>query len=434
MRYYSTRDHSRTYSLKDAVMQGLAPDGGLFLPSEITPLPRAFFNNISQMTLGEIAYVISNTFFSKEIDSEIIKSIVADSLSFDIPIKQIGTSPISAIELFHGPTLAIKDIGARFMARLLRHYIDPASPINLLVATSGDTGSAVAAGFHDIPGVNVFILYPSGHVSPIQEAQFTTLGRNITAIEIYGTFDDCQNLVKQAFLDHDLTARIPLTSANSINIARLLPQTLYFFHGYAQMVKNGADPSNIVTSIPCGNLGTLAAAIISRRMGLPLKRIVAVNNTDGFFSRYMATGDLTPVKVNATLTTAIDIALPSNIERIIDLYGNDRNLMARDIKTAVVDDNSILDTIRDVDSKYQYLLDPHSAAAYRALADNLAPGESGLVIAAAHPAKFIDAVEKAIRRPLNLPASISEMLTRPRHRKRLPASYPLLREYLLNHF
>ncbi len=413
-------------------MQVTAPDGGLFMPAEIRPLPRAFFNNIAQMSMSEIAFVVSNILFGSDFDAEVIKNIVEDSLSFDIPVRHIGDSSISAIELFHGPTLAIKDVGARFMARLIRHYLSPSTPINIIVATTGDTGSAVAAGFKDMPGVKVFILYPSGHTSSIQEAQFSTPGGNITAIEIYGTFDDCQNLARRALSDSELTSRAPLTSANSINVARLLPQTLNFFQGYARMVESGCDPSQIVTSIPCGNLGTLVAAIIARRMGLPLKRIVAVNNTDGFFSRFVETGSLEPKVPRETLTRAIDIASPANLERVRFLYGGDREAMARDIETAMVGDPEILQTIGSVDRKYGYLLDPHGAAAYHALEASLRPGEAGLVVAAAHPAKFVEAVEKAVRRPVELPPAIVGLLTRPRYRKRLPASYPALRDFLLS--
>ena len=433
MTFYSTRNLHLVTSLRQAVLQGLAPDGGLYMPASIPTLPRAVFNNISQMSAGEIAYIISNMFFGSDVDAATIKSIVTESFNFDMPLKPIGQSGISALELFHGPTMAIKDIGARFMARLLRYFNPVGTQLNILVATSGDTGSAVAAGFHDIPGARVFILYPSGNISSMQEAQITTLGRNVTAIEVYGTFDDCQTMVTRAFLDKELTSKMALTSANSINIARLLPQTVYFFQGYARMVENGANPSEIVFSIPCGNLGTLTAAIIARRMGLPIKRLVAVNNSGGFFYNYLQTGSTTPVSVGHTVTSAIDVASPSNIDRIIDLYHSERDAIARDISAVTIDDNQILRTIADVYSRYNYIFDPHGAAAYAGLKENIALNENGLVIAAAHPVKFKEAVEKAIGSPLPVSSEVSDLLSLPRHRKRMSASFKQLKDYLLNH-
>ena len=433
MNYYSTRNIHLTVPLRQAVLQGIAPDGGLYMPSTIPALPGAFFKNISQMSYSEIAYIISNTFFGQDVDSEIIKQIVTQSINFDIPLVSVNNNHINVLELFHGPTLALNDLGARFMARLIHYFNPPNTPLNILVATSGDAGSAVAAGFHDIPGVHVFILYPSSKVSDIQEAQFTTLGRNITAIEIYGSFDDCQAMVTRASLDKDLTAKMALTSANSVNIARLLPQTIFFFLGYARMVENGANPDEIVISLPCGNLGTLTAAIIARRMGLPVKRLIAVNNTNGFFYNYLKTGDTTPVTTGASLTSAIDVARPSNIDRIINLYRGDRNAIARDITAVTVDDNRVINTINSVDSQYNYILEPHSAAAYAALCDNIADNESGLVLAVAHPAKFRNTVETAINRPLSIPDNVKDMLSHPRHRKRMQANFSLLKEYLLNH-
>lgn len=432
--YYSTRDHGLRATLRQAVLQGLASDGGLYLPEGVKELPAAFFKNISQMSLSEIGYVVANTLMGEDMESETTKTLVAESFSFDVPVTGIGTSGIHAIELFHGPTLAIKDVGARFMAKLMRHYVDASRKVTVLVATMGDTGSAVAAGFHNLPGVNVAILYPSGQVSGIQEAQFATLGDNVTAIAVDGSFDRCQEMIREAFADKELSSRLQLTTANSINVARMLPQTLYFFHGYARMVEAGANPGEIVVSIPCGNLGTLVAATVARRMGLPLKRVIAVNSRGGFFSRYMSTGDTTPRSVAPGVTTSINVANPLNFERLTDLYDNDREWMAREIDAVEVDDDTIISTIADVDREHGYILDPHSAAAFAALQSRLRPGEQGLVVAAAHPAKFIQTVERAIGRPLDLPDEIMKMLSRPRRRYHLSPSYNQLKEFLLKHF
>ena len=433
MNFYSTRNRRSSIPLRNAILQGVAADGGLYMPTAIPSLPRAFFNNIPAMSAGEIAYIITNTFFGNDVDSETIKSIVSRSIDFDIPVVPIGDTGISSLELFHGPTLAINDLGSQFMARLLFHFTPGRKPLNILVATSGDAGSAVAAGFHDMPGVRVFILYPSGKVTDFQEAQFTTMGRNVTAIEVYGDFDDCQKLVQRALMDPEIAQRIPLTSANSINIGRLLPQTMYFFHGYARLIESGVNPDEIVISVPCGNLATLTAGVIAKRMGLPIKRFVATGSRGCFFSRFMATGEMSPVKTGRSIMAGIDVSHPSNIDRIIDLYNGDRQAMAREITPVEIDDARALSTIAEVDSRYGYLFDPHGAATYAALADEIKPGEAGLVVAAAHPVKYRRVVSNAVDRPVDLPGHVSDIFTRPRHRKRLHPVYPDFKEYLLTH-
>ncbi|MDE6305718.1 MAG: threonine synthase, partial [Muribaculaceae bacterium] len=278
MQYYSTNHQSPDVSLQEAVTHGLAPDRGLYMPERIPVIPKAFFNNISEMSLPDIAYVVANTLFGEDIDSETLKNIVKDTLNFNIPLKHV-TENRYVLELFHGPTLAFKDVGARFMARLLAHFNQKQNSegkvVNVLVATSGDTGSAVANGFLNVPGIRVFVLYPKGKVSPIQESQFTTLGGNITAFEVKGTFDDCQALVKSAFIDEELNEKMILTSANSINVARFLPQMFYYFYAYAQLAKNGKSLKHVVVSVPSGNFGNLAAGLIAKRMGLPIERFIA---------------------------------------------------------------------------------------------------------------------------------------------------------------
>ena len=288
MRYYSTNKKSPVVSLAEAVVKGLAPDKGLYMPERIIELPTAFFNNIGNLSLQEISYVVANTLFGEDVPSSDLKDIVYDALNFDIPLVKVADNKYS-LELFHGPTLAFKDVGARFMARLLGYFnaqSDDKRPVNVLVATSGDTGSAVANGFLGVEGVRVFVLYPSGKVSKIQESQFTTLGKNIFAIEVDGTFDDCQALVKSAFLDDELNNRHKLTSANSINIARFMPQMFYYFYAYAQLAKQGADLSNVVIAVPSGNFGNITSGLIGKRMGLPVKRFIAANNRNDVFFNY----------------------------------------------------------------------------------------------------------------------------------------------------
>ena len=309
MQYYSTNGSTSKVSLQTAVVKGLAADRGLFMPERIPVLPKAFFNNIGEMSLQDISFIVANTLFGDDIENTTLKDIVYETLNFDIPLKHVSDNKYS-LELFHGPTLAFKDVGARFMARLLGYFnrIDnqKGDMVNVLVATSGDTGSAVANGFLGVPGVRVLVLYPQGKVSRIQEAQFTTLGQNITAIEVDGTFDDCQALVKSAFMDEELNEHMKLTSANSINVARFLPQMFYYFYGYAQLAKRGQDLSNIVVSVPSGNFGNITAALIGKRMGLPIKRFIAANNKNDIFLQYLKTGIYSPKASVATIANAMD--------------------------------------------------------------------------------------------------------------------------------
>ena len=322
MKYYSTNRRTPEVSLREAVVASMAPDNGLYMPERIERLPDAFFDGIARLDLHRIACRVADAFFGEEIEPETLRRIVRDTFCFDIPVVRVDDG-IWALELFHGPTMAFKDVGARFMARILSHFIegrDDEHPVTVLVATSGDTGGAVANGFLGVEGIDVVVLYPKGRVSDIQEKQFTTLGRNVTALEIEGTFDDCQRLVKSAFADTELKRRMRLTSANSINVARFLPQTFYFFHAYAQLRAQGVT-SPIVVSVPSGNFGNLTAGLFARRMGLPVDRFIAANNANDTFYEYLRTGSYRPRPSVPTLANAMDVGDPNNFARILDLYG-----------------------------------------------------------------------------------------------------------------
>ena len=319
MKYYSTNQQAPMADLRKAVVKGLAEDRGLYMPERINKLPKAFFDDIHTMSFRDIAYNVADAFFGEDVDSDALQDIVYDTLSFDCPVVKVKDN-IYSLELFHGPTLAFKDVGARFMARLLQYFIRMEGSdelVNVLVATSGDTGSAVANGFLGVEGIHVYVLYPKGKVSPIQECQFTTLGQNITAVEVDGVFDDCQALVKSAFMDEELNKHMRLTSANSINVARFLPQAFYYFNAYARM-EAGSD---IVVCVPSGNFGNICAGLFAHEMGLPVKRFIAANNANDVFYNYLQTGNYEPKPTIQTLANAMDVGDPSNFARIYDLYG-----------------------------------------------------------------------------------------------------------------
>jgi threonine synthase len=434
MQYYSTNHQSPNVSLQDAVTHGLSPDRGLYMPERIPMIPKAFFNNIAEMSLTDIAYVVANTLFGEEIDSETLKQIVNETLNFEIPLKHV-TENRYVLELFHGPTLAFKDIGARFMARLLAYFNKRNGQnriVNVLVATSGDTGSAVANGFLNIPGIRVFVLYPKGKVSPLQEAQFTTLGGNITAFEVKGTFDDCQALVKKAFVDDELNNKMVLTSANSINVARFLPQMFYYFHAYAQLAKNGKALDKIVVSVPSGNFGNLAAGLIAKRMGLPIFRFIAANNANDVFYKYLQTGEYTPKASIATIANAMDVGAPSNFDRIIDLYNGSHAAISADISGYSYADELIAQTICDTYRSTGYLLDPHGAVAYRALTQNIQHNEIGIFLETAHPAKFKETVESIIGGKVSLPAKLAQFANGEKQTIKISTSYSSFKKQLLS--
>ena len=431
MKYYSTNGQAPLATLEKAVIRGLAEDRGLYMPERIPVLPEEFYQNIQTMTFQEIACTVADALFGEDIPADELHRIVEETLSFDCPVVPV-TRSIGALELFHGPTLAFKDVGARFMARLLRHFTqhsDDPRTIHVLVATSGDTGSAVANGFLGVEGVRVHVLYPKGKVSPIQECQFTTLGQNITALEVDGCFDDCQALVKSAFMDAELTERLRLTSANSINVARLLPQSFYYFHGFAQMKRLGLA-RQLVVCVPSGNFGNLCAALIAKKMGLPVKRFVAANNANDVFFQYLQTGSYAPRPSIPTLANAMDVGDPSNAARIFDLYGGDWESLTADISGATVSDPEILETIRDCRRRYGYLLDPHGACGFNAVYHNLAPGESVLLCETAHPAKFKETVEDASGERVELPERLAAFLRGQKQSVPMSKDYNEFKTYL----
>ena len=410
MQYYSTNGKASLASLEKAVVKGLAEDKGLYMPERIKPLSKDFFDNIQDMSLQEIAYQVADCFFGEDVDAESLRRIVYDTLAFDIPLKEVEEN-IYSLELFHGPTLAFKDVGARFMARLLQYFLhkEGKETVNVLVATSGDTGSAVANGFLGVEGIRVYVLYPKGKVSPIQECQFTTLGKNITAIEVDGVFDDCQALVKNAFMDDELNAKMRLTSANSINVARFLPQSFYYFYAYAQLKKRGlAD--KVVCCVPSGNFGNICSALFGKRMGLPISRFIAANNANDIFYNYLKTGKYEPKPSTQTIANAMDVGDPSNFARILNLYERSHDAICKDISGATYSDQQIADTMRRCLAETGYQLDPHGACGYQALKDGLQAGEVGFFLETAHPAKFKQVVDDICGGDVAIPCPLQEFM------------------------
>ena len=410
MRYYSTNKKSECVSLRDAVVNGLAEDRGLYMPERINKLPEEFFKDIDKMSFQEISYEVAKAFFGDDVETDALKKIVYDTLSFDCPVKNICNN-IWTLELFHGPTLAFKDVGARFMARLLEYFImqEPQQTVNVLVATSGDTGSAVANGFLGVDGIHVYVLYPKGKVSKIQESQFTTLGNNITAIEIDGVFDDCQNLVKNAFMDKELNNSMKLTSANSINVARFLPQAFYYFNAYARMKANGLT-DNLVVCVPSGNFGNITAGLFAKGMGLPICRFIAANNANDIFFNYLKTGIYEPKPSIQTIANAMDVGNPSNFARIYDLYEGSHERIASMISGATYTDEKISNAVKQCYNENGYILDPHGACGYQALKDLLNTNETGIFCETAHPAKFKDTIEKIIGTEIKIPQRLADFM------------------------
>lgn len=431
MKYYSTNHKICNATLEEAVIKGLASDKGLFMPSEIKALPQSFFDSIEKLSFQEIAFTVAQAFFGEDIPNEILKEIVYDSLNFDIPLIHIEKN-IYSLELFHGPTLAFKDVGARFMARLLGYFInrEGGGRVNVLVATSGDTGSAVANGFLGVKGIHVFVLYPKGKVSEIQEKQFATLGQNITALEINGTFDDCQSLVKKAFLDEELNNQLKLTSANSINVARFLPQAFYYFYAYAQLKKVN-NAANVVISVPSGNFGNITAGLFAKQMGLPISRFIAANNSNDIFYKYLQTGIYSPQPSISTIANAMDVGDPSNFARILALYSNDYNAIKADIFGATYSDKQIRNIIKTTFDRTKYILDPHGACGYQALRDNLKDSENGIFLETAHPAKFLDTVQNIIGTSIQIPIKLQEYMNGTKSSIQLDRDFAPFKEFLL---
>lgn len=432
MKYYSTNGKAPEADLHKAVVKGLAEDKGLYMPETLKKLPQDFFDNIQDMSFQEISYRVADAFFGEDVPADTLKKIVYDTLSFDCPTVKVNDNTYS-LELFHGPTLAFKDVGARFMARLLGHFIsqEGKEEVNVLVATSGDTGSAVANGFLGVEGIQVYVLYPKGKVSAIQECQFTTLGKNITAVEVDGVFDDCQALVKSAFMDNDLNKHMKLTSANSINVARFLPQSFYYFYAYAQMKKLGlAD--NLAVCVPSGNFGNITSGLFAKKMGLPIKRFIAANNANDIFYKYLQTGVYEPKASVQTIANAMDVGDPSNFARIIDLYKNDHDAICADVSGATFTDEQIAETIKAVSDKYGYICDPHGACGYRALETGLKEGETGVFLETAHPAKFKSTVESIIGHEIEIPQKLAEFMKGTKQSIQMPKNFEDFKEYLLS--
>lgn len=431
MKYYSTNKNAPDATLEEAVVKGLAADRGLYMPAEIKKLPVSFFEGIDKLSFQEIAYRVADAFFGSDIPAETLKQIVYDTLSFDVPAVKVKDD-IYSLELFHGPTLAFKDVGARFMARLLGYFIrkEGKKQVNVLVATSGDTGSAVANGFLGVEGIHVYVLYPKGKVSEIQEKQFTTLGNNITAIEVNGTFDDCQALVKSAFMDKELNEHMQLTSANSINVARFLPQAFYYFYAHAQMKKLG-KADNLVICVPSGNFGNITAGLFGKYMGLPVKRFIAANNRNDIFYQYLKTGIYSPKPSVATIANAMDVGDPSNFARIYDLYGGSHEAITKEISGETYTDEQIRETVQAVYNETGYLLDPHGACGYRALAEQLQPGETGVFLETAHPAKFLQTVESIIGVEVQIPEKLQAFMKGQKESVPMEKDFASFKSYLM---
>ncbi|MDR3269417.1 MAG: threonine synthase [Tannerella sp.] len=411
MYYYSTNKQAPLAGLEEVVIKSLAGDKGLYMPERIPLLDESVIRTLKDKSFHEIADLVAQAFFGMDMEPDVLTEIVKDTLSFETPVVQV-TDSIYSLELFHGPTLAFKDVGARFMARMLGYFIRKKGinrQVNVLVATSGDTGSAVANGFLGISGIRVYVLYPKGKVSPIQECQFTTLGQNITALEIDGTFDDCQSLVKAAFADDDLNRHMQLTSANSINVARFLPQAFYYFNAYAQLDRAGKAGRPTVC-VPSGNFGNLTAGLFAQRMGLPIRHFIAANNRNDVFSEYLNTGIYTPRPSVATLANAMDVGNPSNFARILDMFDHNHSAIAQLISGNRYTDEQIADTLRNVYRTFHYMLDPHGACGYQALADRLQPGETGLFLETAHPAKFKETVDRITGEQIEIPLKLKAFM------------------------
>jgi threonine synthase len=454
MKYYSTNGKAPVADLKKAVVKGLAEDRGLYMPEKINPLPKAFFENMSKMKFQDIAFNVASAFFGDDVDLDGLQDLVYDTLQFDCPIVKVKDRStegrlqgknIYSLELFHGPTLAFKDVGARFMARLLQYFLkseksaNGQKEVNVLVATSGDTGSAVANGFLGVEGIHVYVLYPKGKVSPIQECQFTTLGKNITAIEVDGVFDDCQALVKSAFMDAELNQHMMLTSANSINVARFLPQAFYYFNAVAQLIALGHQPSDITICVPSGNFGNICAALFGHQMGMPVKRFIAANNANDIFYNYLQTGQYNPKPSKQTLANAMDVGDPSNFARIINLYSENGKLSPEEthqritslISGATYSDEQIKETMRQCYKETGYILDPHGACGYQALEDSLKPGEIGIFCETAHPAKFKEKVDDILGIDVEIPERLAAFMKGEKQSVPMTKNFEDFKAYLL---
>lgn len=429
MKYYSTNNVNLTVSLKEAVLNGLAPDNGLYMPERIPTFSADYFLSLSGKSFSEIAFDIAHAFLEDDIPKEKLKVIIEHTVSFDAPLAEMEKN-IFALELFHGPTLAFKDFGARFMSQVLGYFAEQQKKeIVILVATSGDTGSAVANGFLGVSGTQVVVLYPSGKVSELQEKQFTTLGNNITALEINGTFDDCQRLVKQAFLDPELKTSFLLTSANSINIARLIPQTFYYFYAWSRM----KEQDHVVFAVPSGNFGNLTAGLIAKKMGLPIQQFIAATNINDIVPIYLNTGNFSPRPSSATISNAMDVGSPSNFARMLDLFQNDYSALSKLITGYSFTDDETRLAMKKVFEESSYTLDPHGAVGYLGLKKFQAqhPKINGIFLETAHPTKFIDVVEQTLQEKIEIPASLKNFITKKKVTIKASSDFSAIKKLLI---
>lgn len=430
MKYYSLNKKAPSVSFKEATILGQAPDKGLYFPSIIPAIDKALIENINNFTKEELAFKIILPYVGNSITEEALFEIVKDTIDFDFPLVTISNH-ISSLELFHGPTLAFKDVGARFMSRCLGYFSkDQTSRITVLVATSGDTGGAVANGFLGVEGVDVVILYPSGKVSPVQELQLTTCGQNITALEVDGSFDDCQAMVKEAFMDVDLNTSMQLTSANSINVARWLPQQLYYFFAYQQWIDKDYPP---VIAVPSGNFGNICAGALAFVSGLPVQHFIAACNVNDAVPEFLRSGNYAPKQAIATISNAMDVGNPSNFIRVMELFNNNFDVVRKTISGYTISDEKTKQTITDVYQQYKYVLDPHGAVAYNAMDQYIQshPNLKGFIMETAHPVKFPETVESAIEKSIEVPESAKALFGKVKTSIQLKADFRLLKEYLL---
>jgi threonine synthase len=430
MLYYSTNQQSPKVDFKEATTQGQAPDKGLYFPERIPEVSKELINNINEFTNEEIAFQVMSPYTGNTIPEEVLRLIVKEAINFDIPLIQV-TDTISSLELFHGPTLAFKDVGARFMSRCLGYFVkDRKQKVTVLVATSGDTGGAVANGFYGVEGVEVVILYPSGKVSLVQEKQLTTLGKNIHALEVDGSFDDCQQMVKHAFRDPELNKQLFLTSANSINVARWLPQQVYYFLAYKQWADKSNPP---VISVPSGNFGNICAGILAHISGLPVKHFIAACNANDTIPQFMQTEKFEPRKSRTTISNAMDVGNPSNFIRILEIFHHQFKNLQSIFSSESISDDETRDTMEKVYTKYKYMADPHGAVGFLALQRYLQqhPGEKGIVLETAHPVKFYDVVEPVLGEPVPVPESIKLQLLIEKKSIKIDTDPNSLKEFLL---
>jgi threonine synthase len=431
MRFYSTNNKSSFVTLEEAIFKGLPEDNGLYMPESIPKLPQAFIRCLSNYTFREIAFYVCHHLLKNTISKSDLEKIIEETITFPAPLVELDDSTY-VLELFHGPSLAFKDFGARFMAQLMGCFnVDKGKELVILVATSGDTGGAVAAGFYKTPGIRVVILYPSGKVSNLQEKQLTTLGHNIAAVEVDGTFDDCQALVKQAFLDEKLSSIIRLSSANSINISRLIPQSFYYFEAYKQL--KDKEHKKVVFSVPSGNFGNLTAGLLAKRLGLPVYKFIAATNVNDIVPRYLETGIFSPRPSLPTLSNAMDVGNPSNFARIMDLYSSTWNNVKKDVVGYAFDDSETSNMMKQVFKEYNYTLDPHGAVGYLALSEfkKQHPYVTGIVLETAHPSKFLSGVEQILSCKIDVPERLSVLAEKEKQVIKMPVNFSVFKNWLL---